>query len=140
MPTATASEPAVLPTKATQFLSAPRKNLIDGKWVDAVSGETFAVYAPSNGETIARVPDSGAEDIDRAVNAARRAFESGPWPKMSPSDRGRLIWRIGNLILANLEELAEIESIDNGKPLSVARVADIPLSADLLHYMAGWES
>lgn len=138
MSTAIDSEPAVSPAKATQFLSAPKKNLIDGKWVDAGSGETFAVYDPSNGETIARVPDSGAEDIDRAVRAARRAFESGPWPKMTPSDRGRLIWRIGDLILANLEELAEIESIDNGKPLAIARIADVPLAADLFHYMAGW--
>jgi len=138
MATITTSEPAVSPTKAAQFLKAPKKNLIDGKWLESASGERFSVYDPSTGATIAHVPDSGAEDIDHAVKAARRAFESGPWPKLSPSDRGRLIWKIGDLILENLEELAEIESLDNGKPVAVARVADIPLAADLFHYMAGW--
>ncbi len=138
MATTTTPEPVVSRSKAAQFIVAPKKNLIDGKWVESVSGETFSVYDPSNGDTIAHVPDSGAEDIDHAVKAARRAFESGSWSKMTPSDRGRLIWKIGDLILANLEELAEIESLDNGKPVAVARVADVPLAADLFHYMAGW--
>jgi phenylacetaldehyde dehydrogenase len=132
------SDSGLVPTKATKFLSAAKRNLIDGEWVESASGETFSVYDPSNGDTIAQVPDSGAEDIDRAVKAARRAFENGPWPKMSPSARGRLIWKIGDLILENLDELAEIESIDNGKPVGVARVADVPLAADIFHYMAGW--
>ena len=87
---------------------------------------------------IARVPDSDREDINRAVAAARRAFESGPWRRMTPSERGKLLWRIGDLILENADELAELESLDNGKPRAVARVADVPLAADLFHYMAGW--
>jgi phenylacetaldehyde dehydrogenase len=132
------SESSVSPTKAAKFLSESKRNLINGKWVEALSGETFSVYDPSTGETIARVPDSGAEDIDQAVKAARRAFESGPWSKLSPSERGRMIWKIGDLLLENLEEFAELESIDNGKPVAVARVADVPLAADIFHYMAGW--
>src|SRR5262245_17045621 len=78
------------------------------------------------------------ENIDRAVKAARRAFESGPWARLSPSERGRLVWKLGDLILEHLEELAELESLDNGKPITVARAADVPLAADLFHYMAGW--
>jgi phenylacetaldehyde dehydrogenase len=132
------SEAPIAPSKAAKFLGSPKKNLINGKWVEAVSGETFSVYDPATGETIARVPDSGAEDIHQAVKAARHAFETGPWSKLSPSARGRLIWKIGDLILEHADELAEIESIDNGKPMAVARVADIPLAADMFHYMAGW--
>src|ERR1022692_3744817 len=75
---------------------------------------------------------------DRAVRAARRAFHDGPWSRMTPSERGRLIWRIGDLILEHADELAQLESLDNGKPRAVARVADVPLTADLFHYMAGW--
>jgi phenylacetaldehyde dehydrogenase len=84
------------------------------------------------------VPDSDKEDINRAVGSARRAFESGPWRRLTPSERGKLIWRIGDLILEHADELAELESLDNGKPRAIARVADVPLAADLFHYMAGW--
>jgi phenylacetaldehyde dehydrogenase len=112
--------------------------LIGGKWVPAASGKTFDVFNPAEGSVIARVPDSDKEDIDRAVGAARRAFESGPWRRLTSSERGRLIWQIGDLILEHADELAELESLDNGKPRAVARVADVPLSADLFHYMAGW--
>jgi len=87
---------------------------------------------------IARVPESDKEDIDRAVAAARRAFESRSWGRLTASERGKLVWRIGDLILEHADELAELESLDNGKPRAVARVADIPLAADLFHYMAGW--
>ncbi len=82
--------------------------------------------------------EGDAEDINRAVRAARRAFEDGPWSRMTPSDRGRLIWKIGDLILEHADELAQLESLDNGKPVGVARAADVPLAADLFHYMAGW--
>jgi phenylacetaldehyde dehydrogenase len=70
--------------------------------------------------------------------AARKAFDDGPWARMSPSARGKIIWKIGDLILENLDELAQLESLDNGKPYTVARAADVPLAADLFHYMAGW--
>ncbi|MFD0890430.1 aldehyde dehydrogenase family protein, partial [Streptosporangium algeriense] len=120
------------------FITSPHQLFIDGRWVDAASGRTFATPDPATGRTLAHVAEADAEDVDRAVRAARRAFEHGPWSRMTPSERGRIIWRIGDLILEHAEELAQLESLDNGKPLSVARVADVPLAADLFHYMAGW--
>ncbi|MDQ4146763.1 MAG: aldehyde dehydrogenase family protein [Pseudomonadota bacterium] len=112
--------------------------LINGDWVDSASGETLDVYNPATGDVIAHVPAGNQEDIDRAVKAARQSFETRRWTGMTPSERGRIIWKIGDLILDHLEELAQLESLDNGKPISVARVADVPLSADMFHYMAGW--
>ena len=120
------------------FLRGAKKNLIDGKWIPAATGETFPVFNPATGEVIAQCASGGAVDIGQAVAAARRAFESGPWRRMTPSERGKLLWRIGDIILAHADELAELESLDNGKPRAVARVADVPLAADLFHYMAGW--
>src|SRR5438477_7606177 len=120
------------------WLKKPKHNLIGGKWVPAASHKAFDVFNPADGSVIARVPDSDKEDIDRAVAAARRAFDSGPWRRLTASERGKLIWRIGDLILDHADELAELESLDNGKPRTVARVADVPLAADLFHYMAGW--
>ena len=120
------------------FIGSPRQLFINGQWCDAASGRTFATPNPATGETLARVAEGGAEDIDRAVRAARRAFEEGPWGRMTPSERGRIIWRIGDLILAHTDELAQLESLDNGKPFAVAQAADVPLAADLFHYMAGW--
>jgi phenylacetaldehyde dehydrogenase len=131
------SQPAVS-SQLAGWLSKPRRHLINGRWVGSASGKTFDVFNPADGSLIARVAEGDAEDINRAVSAARRAFESGPWPRMTPSERGKLLWRIGDLILQHGDELAELESIDNGKPRAVARVADIPLAADLFHYMAGW--
>jgi len=120
------------------FVTTTRTMLIDGKWTAAKSGKTFPVFDPSTGETIAEVAAGDKEDIDLAVKAARRAFESGPWRKMTPSQRGRIVWKLADLLEENLEEFAALESLDNGKPLTVARVADVPLAVDLLHYMAGW--
>jgi phenylacetaldehyde dehydrogenase len=134
---ASRSGPAILPEVAA-WLGRPKHNLIGGKWVPAASGKAFDVFNPADASIIARVPDSEREDISRAVAAARRAFDSGPWRRMTPSERGRLVWRIGDLILEHADELAELESLDNGKPRAVARVADVPLAADLFHYMAGW--
>ena len=121
-----------------QFIGAPRQLFINGQWADAASGKTFATPNPATGETLANIAEGDAEDIDRAVRAARRAFEEGPWSKMTPSERGRIIWRIGDLILEHTDELAQLESLDNGKPFPVAQAADVPLAADLFHYMAGW--
>ena len=120
------------------FIGSPRQLFINGQWCDAASGKTFETPDPATGETLARVAEGGAEDIDRAVRAARRAFEEGPWGRMTPSERGRIIWRIGDLILEHADELSQLESLDNGKPFAVARAADVPLAADLFHYMAGW--
>jgi phenylacetaldehyde dehydrogenase len=121
------------------FISNPGKLLIDGEWVPAASGRTFDTINPATEEKLAEVAYGEQEDIDRAVRAARKAFAyDSPWRRMSPSARGKLIWRIGDLIEQHVEELAMLESLDNGKPLGVARVADVPLAADLFHYMAGW--
>jgi phenylacetaldehyde dehydrogenase len=119
------------------FVATPRQLFINGRWTDAASGKTFDTPDPATGETLARVAEGDAEDINRAVRAARAAFE-GPWSRMSPSERGRIIWRIGDLILEHRDELAQLESLDNGKPFAVAQAADVPLAADLFHYMAGW--
>ena len=121
-----------------EFIGVPRQLFIDGRWTDAASGKTFETPNPATGETLAWVAEGDAEDIDRAVKAARRAFDEGPWSRMTPSERGRIIWRIGDLILAHLDELAQLESLDNGKPFTVAQAADVPLAADMFHYMAGW--
>ena len=131
------SKPAVS-ARVTSWLAKPKQNLIGGRWVPSLSRKTFDVFNPADATVIARVPAGHKEDINRAVIAARRAFETGSWRRLTPSERGKLIWRIGDLILEHADELAEIESLDNGKPRAVARVADIPLAADLFHYMAGW--
>ena len=121
-----------------EFTAAPRKLFINGQWVEAASGKTFETPNPATGETLANVAEGDSEDIDRAVRAARAAFDDGPWGRITPSERGRIIWRIGDLILEHAEELAQLESLDNGKPYAVALGADVPLAADLFHYMAGW--
>jgi phenylacetaldehyde dehydrogenase len=120
------------------WLSKPRRMLINGQWVPAASGQTFPTHDPATGEVICQVPAGDATDIDRAVKAARAAFETGPWRRMTPSERGRAIWKLADLLEKHLEEFAALESLDNGKPLAVARVADVPLAVDLLRYMAGW--
>jgi len=132
------AEAVELESYTRQFIREPRKMLIGGQWLPAASGKTFEVVNPATEEVIAHVAEGESEDIDRAVKAARKAFESGPWPEMTPSARGRLISRIGDLILDNLDEFAELESLDNGKPITIARVADVPLAADMFHYMSGW--
>src|SRR5207253_10979452 len=87
-----------LEDKVTSFITKDRKMLINGKWVEAASGKTFPTYNPATGEVLARVAEGAREDIDRAVKAARAAFDSGPWRKMTPSERGRAIWKLGDLI------------------------------------------
>jgi phenylacetaldehyde dehydrogenase len=122
----------------TGFVSKTRKILINGKWVDAASGKTFPTYNPATGEVLANIAAGDKEDIDRAVKAARAAFEIGPWSKISPSERGRLIWKLADLLEKHAEEFAQLESLDNGKPLKIARVADLPLAIDHFRYYAGW--
>jgi phenylacetaldehyde dehydrogenase len=126
-----------LPSKVVEFLSSPHKLLIGGQWVDAVSGKRFPTYDPATGQVLTEVAEADAQDVNRAVQAARKALD-GPWKRLTPSERGRLIWRLADLIEADAEELAIIESLDNGKPRAVARAADLPLSVDLFRYMAGW--
>ena len=124
--------------KVNSFISRKHKMLIDGKWVESASGKTFPSYNPATGEVLSYVAEGDREDINRAVRAARNAFENGPWSRLTVSERGRLIWKLADLLEENLEEFAELESLDNGKPLKIARVADIPLAVDMFRYMAGW--
>ncbi|MDD4933850.1 MAG: aldehyde dehydrogenase family protein [Methylacidiphilaceae bacterium] len=124
--------------RVAEFLSGPKGLLIGGKWVDAASGKTFATVNPATEETLAQVAEADAEDVDRAVRAARAAFTAGPWARMAPAERAKLLWKLADRIEEHLEEFAQLESLDNGKPLAVARVADVPLAIDLFRYMAGW--
>jgi len=135
---ATALKIDPLEDKIHNFISRTHKILINGKWVEAASGKTFATFNPATGEVLARVAEGDREDIDRAVKAARNAFETGRWSQLTPSERGRAIWKLADLLEENLEEFAELESLDNGKPLKVARAADVPLAVDLFRYFAGW--
>ena len=124
--------------RGTEFAADDHQMLIGGDWVNAASGKTFETYDPATGENLGTVPQGSSEDIDRAVRTARAAFESGPWATMKPSERGRIMHKIGDLVLDNGEELATLETLDNGKPYAVALAADVPLTADLFHYMSGW--
>ncbi len=135
---ATAFAEIPLGQKAAGFLARAKKMLINGRWTESASGKTFPVYNPATGEEIAQVAEGDTEDINQAVKAARAAFDHGPWSKMTASQRGRLIWKLGDLLEEHLEEFAQLESLDNGKPVSIARVADVPLAADMFRYMAGW--
>src|SRR5271154_117303 len=135
---ATATQAIKPNEKVTGYVSATRQMLINGKRVDAASGKTFPTYNPATGEVLARVAEGDREDINRATAAARAAFDSGPWSKIPPSQRGRLIWKLADLIEKHAEEFAQLESLDNGKPLAIARVADVPLTVEHMHYYAGW--
>ncbi len=127
-------------TQSAFLQQQPVKMLIGGQWVESASGKTFDTINPSSGEVLAKVAEGESEDINRAVAAARKAFESGPWPKLTPSQRGRLLWKLADLIEKNAEELAQLETLDNGKPIKYSRAADVPLTADHFRYFAGWAS
>ena len=111
---------------------------IGGQWVPAASGKTFETIHPATEEVIAEIAEGDKEDIDRAVKAARDAFDNGPWRTMDARDRGRLMNKLADLIEDELDELAALETLDNGKPIRDARTADIPLVIDTLRYYAGW--
>lgn len=114
------------------------KLLIGNRWVAAESGRTFATINPSTGEAICQVAEADAVDVDAAVHAAREAFEHGPWRTMNASARGRLLYRLADLIEANAEGLAQLEALDNGKPVSVARAVDVAKAVACYRYFAGW--
>lgn len=125
--------------EVTSFLSGvPKRLLIGGQWQEAASGKTFATHNPATGEELALVAEGDAADIDRAVRAARRAFEHGPWPSMTAMERGRLIWRLADLIEERSELFAELETLDNGKPITAARRDDVGGTVDYFRYFAGW--
>ena len=133
-----AISPIQIDSRVSEFIDKPRKMLIDGKWVNAASGKTFPTYNPATGEVLAQVAEGDRADIDAAVKAARKAFDSGPWSRLTSSERGRLVWKLADLLEEHLEEFATLETLDNGKPLAVARAADVPLAVDMFRYMAGW--
>ncbi|HKF36640.1 MAG TPA: aldehyde dehydrogenase family protein [Ktedonobacteraceae bacterium] len=129
----------VTDTATSAFLNQhPVRMLVDGQWVESASGKTFDTINPSSCQVLAKVAEGDAEDINRAVAAARKAFESGPWPKLTPSQRGQLLWKVADLIEQHAEELAQLETLDNGKPIKYSRAGDVPLTADHFRYFAGW--
>ena len=127
-----------LDPRTAAFVASPRQMYIDGQWVEARSGRRFDTVDPATERVITSVPHSGPEDVDRAVAAARRAFENGPWPSMTPAERQRIIWRIAEGITARADQFAELESIDNGKSVAVAKAVDVTWAAEIFYYYAGW--
>ncbi|MGB0716142.1 MAG: aldehyde dehydrogenase family protein [Phycisphaerae bacterium] len=115
-----------------------KQMLIGGEWMPSASGKTFETLNPATGEPICRIAEGDAEDVNRAVEAARKAFDSSSWRRMDASARGRLIYKLADLIEQNADELATLESMDNGKPVRDSRAIDIPAVVDVYRYYAGW--
>jgi len=116
----------------------PGKLIIGGEAVDAASGRTFETRNPATEDVITQVAEAGVEDVDRAVRAARAAFESGPWAKAKPADRARVLWKLSELILEHADEIARLETMDNGKPIFESRQVDVPSIAGVFQYFSGW--
>jgi phenylacetaldehyde dehydrogenase len=125
------------PAQGERLLTNDGKLFINNKWVGAKSGETLDVFNPSTGRVIAKVAAADKVDVDEAVKAARAAFDGGEWSRLTPSQRGQLLWKVGDLLERDKEKFARLETIDNGKPISMAR-GDVGLAIDMFHYMAGW--
>jgi phenylacetaldehyde dehydrogenase len=123
---------------SANFIAAPKKMLVGAEWVDAADGALLDVRNPATGEIIARVPAGGGADVERAVRAARAAFDAGPWPATSPAQRERLLLALADKVEQSAQQLAEIESLDNGKSVMLARHVDMAMAVDFLRYMAGW--
>jgi phenylacetaldehyde dehydrogenase len=128
---------SVLP-QTQAFLNKKLKMLIGAEWQDASSGSTMSFRNPATGEIIGQVPSASAEDVDRAVQAARQAFDDSAWSRMRPRERQNLLWRLADLMERDAQELAELECLNNGKSAAVAKVMDVQLAIDFLRYMAGW--
>jgi aldehyde dehydrogenase (NAD+) len=116
----------------------PTQLLIGGRFRDAQSGKTFRTINPATEEILAEVAEAGEPDVDDAVRAARAAFNAKPWRTMPPRERAKLLWRVGDLIMKNLDEIARLETMDNGKPIFESRYVDIPSAAETFYYYAGW--
>jgi aldehyde dehydrogenase (NAD+) len=123
---------------ATKAKVTPGRLLIDGQWIEG--SKKFDAINPATGEVLTQIAAASTGDVDRAVAAARRAFgdRNGPWRKLSASERGRLVWKLADLIEKNIDEVAELETLDNGKPIFESRYVDIPMVIDVLRYYAGW--
>ena len=124
---------------ATRTRIEPGKLLINGEWSNG-SGKAFDTVNPATGEVLTQIADATKADVDRAISAARQAFDdvAGPWRKMSASERGRLLWKLADLIEKNIDEIAELETLDNGKPIFESRYVDLPMVVDVFRYYAGW--
>src|SRR5688572_27634758 len=124
---------------ATKVQVKPGKLLIGGQWVE--SAKTFDTINPATGEVITQIADAGAAEVDAAVKAARQALDAtgkGAWRSMSSSDRGKLLWRLADLLERNIDEISELETIDNGKPIFESKYVDMPMVIDVFRYYAGW--
>jgi len=126
------------PAQESRVAVSATKLLINNRWVPSESGKTFATINPSTGEEICQVSEADAVDVEKAVKAARAAFERGAWRKLPASERGRLLHRLADLIEANADELAALESLDNGKPVSIAKAVDVAATVGCFRYFAGW--
>jgi phenylacetaldehyde dehydrogenase len=113
---------------------------VGGAWRAPASGETYQTINPATEEPSAEVGKGDERDIDAAVAAARKAFDEGPWPRMSPHERGRIVWKLGELIQQNLDEMARLESLCTGKTLFDSGKVEIPFAAEVFRYYAGWAS
>ena len=125
---------------ATKAKIAPGKLLIGGDWMNAERGRTFDTSNPATAEVLTQVADASQADVDRAVTAARNAFDdpNSKWRKMSASERSRVLYRVAEAVEQNIEELAELETLNNGKPIFESRYVDMPMVADMFRYYAGW--
>ncbi|WP_338752713.1 aldehyde dehydrogenase family protein [Bacillus sp. FJAT-52991] len=129
-----------LSPKVVSFLNGLKKLYINGEFVDSVSGKTFETLNPATGEVLAVVSEAVEEDIDLAVRAAREAFDNGAWSKMGSAERSRLIYKLADLMEENKLELAQLDTLDNGKPLQETLNADVPLAIEHFRYFAGWST
>ena len=121
------------------FLRAqPKKLFIGGRWVESASGKTFETLDPATGQVLTRVAEAGAEDVDRAVAAARRSFDRGTWRDLPPAERAKVLWQVGDMIEERATEFAQLETLDNGMPINDALLFHAPLAAATFRYYAGW--
>src|SRR5438105_7225158 len=116
----------------------PKKLFIGGRWVDSSGGKTFATYDPATGEELAKVAEAGAEDVDRAVVAARKSFDRGTWRELPPAERAKVLWKVGDMLEERANEFAQLETLDNGMPINDALLFHVPLAAATFRYYAGW--
>jgi phenylacetaldehyde dehydrogenase len=130
----------VLTERALRYVrsTSNKRMLIDGEFVDAASGRTFPIFNPATAEQITVVPDADAADVDRAVKAARRAFDSGPWPRMLPVHRQNLLLKLADLIEQRGRDIAQLETLNQGKLVDIARIVEVNMAVDFVRYMAGW--
>src|SRR6266550_3700729 len=123
---------------ASFLKGGPKKLFIGGRWVEAASGKTFETIDPATGEVLARVAEGAAEDIDRAVAAARKSFDRGTWRELPPAERAKVLWKVGDLLEERANEFAQLETLDNGMPINDALLFHVPLAAATFRYYAGW--